>query len=790
MLATDGGGINRFDRLSGRFEYIRYETSNESGLNSNGIWCFHRDREGILWIGTSGGGINYFNRKNRRFKLFTHYNNSTKSLSYNFASTFFEDHEGMIWIGTDGGGINVYNPGTGDFKVFKNNPADPSSISGNIVRGIVEDKDNNMWIGTWEAGLNKYDRKTGRFVHYMPDDKDSSAISGRTIRGLSLDHNNTLWISIYNTGIDLLDTKKGVIKRFRPGPAQTGQLSSNNVWFFFKDNTRMWICTQIGLNLYDSQTNSFKLINFPDNDISTFYKDKNGYIWVGTNTEGLFLCNQDGTILRTYNINNILPDNRVLAITEDNKENIWISTNSGISRLNTKIQKIRSFNKDDGLQGDQFYHGSFVKTRSGEMYFGGFNGFNSFFPDSLKENDYEPPVYITDFQIFNKSVTFTDYGSQFPTHISETPKIVLSSKQSVFSFSFAAINYTHPEKNQYKYIMEGFEKEWNYTDASRRYVTYTNLDPGEYTFKVDATNNDAIWSDRGVSLKIVILPPWWRTWWFRSILVVTVILIFVLIMIFRVKQLKNQKELLEKTVAIKTAELNELNASKDKFFSIIAHDLKNPFNTIIGFSEMLNDDISFGDFKKCVEHIGMIYDSSTQTFRLLENLLEWANSQSGKISFNPTLLNLIEIFQDDFKVLSETAIRKNIELINHLPDDLTIIADKNMIKTILRNLISNALKFTNKNGKVEVWSTVDNIQLEISVSDSGIGMTKDTISKLFRIDSNLSSYGTENEKGTGLGLILCKEFVGKHGGNIWVESEPDKGSIFRFTLPLNLKSSQ
>jgi signal transduction histidine kinase len=332
--------------------------------------------------------------------------------------------------------------------------------------------------------------------------------------------------------------------------------------------------------------------------------------------------------------------------------------------------------------------------------------------------------------------------------------------------------------------MENFEKDWNYTDALRRYVTYTNLDPGEYTFRVRASNNDAVWNEKGVSLKIIILPPWWSTLWFRLIVISGVILIFMLIFISRVGQLKRQKLMLEKSVAIKTAELNELNASKDRFFSIIAHDLKNPFNTIIGFSDMLKEAIISNESAITYKYASMINISAVQTYRLLENLLEWANSQRGNFSFVPVNFNIFELIKEELVLLDDMAKGKNIDLKNNVPDTLMIVADKNMIRTILRNLITNAIKFTHKNGHVEINAHSYKNNLELSVSDNGIGMSHETISKLFKIDANLSSKGTENEKGTGLGLFLCSEFVKKHGGKIWAESEVGKGSVFKIVFPL------
>ncbi|MCX6120942.1 MAG: triple tyrosine motif-containing protein [Ignavibacteriales bacterium] len=568
LLAVDQGGINRFDKVSKTFEYIVHDETNDHSLNNDGIWCFHRDREGILWVGTSGGGINYYNPKKKNFKVFTHNSNSSRSLSYNFTGCFYEDHQGLIWIGTDGGGVNVYNPKTGIFTAHKNDPSNPYSLSGNIIRCIAEDKDHDMWISTWDAGLNRYDRKTGRFFRYLPQKNNPSSISGRTIWHFTIDHENILWLGVLQGGIDLFDKKIGVVKRFKPGHANPQAISSDKIWQCVEDAEKnMWICTSDGLNRYDKKTHSFKVYNFRDNDIQAFWRDRDGNLWVGSNTSGIYYCKPDGTIIKTFTMVDGLPNNQIKAIIGDNNGNLWISTNYGISRLDRKTQKVRNYSKGDGLVANEFLEQSFLKTRRGEIYFGGYDGFNSFYPDSLKDNDLVPPVYVTDFQIFNKPVVYGGPSSQFQTHISEAKEIKLTWDQSVFSFSFNAINYTYPEKNQYAYIMEGFEKEWNYTNAARRYVTYTNLDPGEYTFKVKASNNDGIWNTEGTSLRIDIIPPFWQTSWFYSLCAVSLIMFGTSAYLFKVHQLRANERKLRHMVDERTQELASEIAERERLIT-------------------------------------------------------------------------------------------------------------------------------------------------------------------------------------------------------------------------------
>jgi signal transduction histidine kinase/ligand-binding sensor domain-containing protein/CheY-like chemotaxis protein len=561
LIATDQGGINIFNMVSNTFEYIVQDETIKHGLNNNGILCLHQDKEGILWAGTSRGGVNYFNPKLYKFNLVEHNNKNPNSLSYGIVGCFYEDSKGLIWIGTDGGGVNVYNPKSGRYKVFKHNPSDPYSISGDVIRCIAEDNNNDMWIGTWDAGLNRYDNKTKKFYHYFSNPKDSSSILTNTIWNLKIDHRNKIWLSNYSHGLEIFDVKKEVVKRFSANPGDPRALCNNEVTLIYEDlYQNIWICSREGVSLYDSVTNSFTVYkNFPSNNIVSFCRDKEGKLWAGSIDKGLFLFKPDGTIVKTYTKSDGLPDNTIQAIVEDNHGNLWMSTNNGISRFNQKKQKFKNYSKSDGLQGNLFFEQSFLKTRSGEIYFGGYNGFNSFHPDSLKDNGYVPKVYITDFLLFNKPVPFGIPGSPLQNHISKTDKITLTWRESVFSFEFNAINYTHPEKNKYAYKMDGFEKDWNYTDATRRYVTYTNLNPGKYTFMVRASNNDGAWNKEGASVKIIILPPWWDTWWFRILAVFVILFSIFGLFIYRTSQLKKQKILLAQMVKERTFQLEETN---------------------------------------------------------------------------------------------------------------------------------------------------------------------------------------------------------------------------------------
>ncbi|MGA2406604.1 MAG: two-component regulator propeller domain-containing protein [Bacteroidales bacterium] len=780
-IGTENDGINLFDRENQKFWRYRQDDYDPKSLNNESIQAIYQEKAGNMWFCTFTGGLNYALKNRDAIILYKTLPGAPFSLSHNTVTCFLEDHLGQIWVGTDGGGLNLFDRLTGRFLRFNTNNA---HLTSNAILCLYEDSNNQIWFGTWGGGLIHYDGKTKSFTSFTTK---NSGIKDNNIYAIAEGDNDDLWLGSFDKGLIHYLIKEGKFINYNTSSGGLANKMIVKIRRYSKDCLLIGFpsCFQIFYPaedrfityLYDpNDANS--LSNYAVTDILV---ENDTCVWIGTKN-GLNRFNPKTESFIRYYVKDGLPDNDIKGLIIDDSGLLWVTTNIGVCRFDYKNGKFKNFTKADGLQGNEFFERSILKIKSGALLMGGTKGFNLVYPDKVVENKNIPEVLITDLKIFYKSVKPGAENSPLIQNITETKTLTLSSRQSVLTFYFVVMDFTAPEKNQYAYKMEGFDQNWIYS-GNKSEATYTNLDPGEYVFSVKGSNNDGVWNEKGISIRITILPPWWNTLWFKVTIISAIVFLIVYIFLSRVRRLKKQKTLLEKTVAMKTSELNELNASKDKFFSIIAHDLKNPFNTIIGFSEMLKEEITSGELNKSGEYAGMIYDSATKTYRLLENLLEWANSQRGKISFNPIPLNLSEIFKEDFRILNEIAGRKNIELNSRFTDDLTIVADKNMIKTILRNLISNAIKFTYKNGKVEITATIDNKQVEISVSDSGIGMTKETMAKLFRIDSNLSTHGTENEKGTGLGLILCKEFVEKHGGKIWVESESGKGSIFRFTLP-------
>jgi len=529
-------GLNRFDRKNGKFIRYKNNPNDPFSLSNNTVLFIYEDHSGILWIGNDYGGINKFDRGTTRFEHYRKKPNNSNSLSGDIVSSIYETTdrgEKILWIATEGGGLNKYDKRKNLFTHYLFDPKNPNSINDNHVRALLEDRLGILWIGT-NTGLCQFDREKGTFICYNADPNNPFSLSNDVVFSIHEDKFGLLWIGTYGGGLNLFDRAKNRFTHYLTDPENPNSLSDNFVWSMCEDaDGTLWIGTANGgLNQFNREKNQFvryqvnpnNLNSLSSNKILCLHEDTSGILWIGT-TDGLNSFNKVHNLFFRYRVTDGLPSNTIQSILEDDQGNLWLGTQDGLSRFTPSTKKIRNFTVSNGLQSNEFGVNACFKSQSGELYFGGINGFNAFYPDSIKNNPYIPPIVITDFQIFNKSVRI---GEKIEGHvvldksITEMKEITLSYKENVFLFEFASLHLASPENNQYAYMMEGFDKDWNYTDAGRRIATYTNMSSGEYIFRVKGSNSDGVWNEEGASLRIIITPPFWQTLWFKMIMSVLI----------------------------------------------------------------------------------------------------------------------------------------------------------------------------------------------------------------------------------------------------------------------------
>lgn len=575
-IGTNEGGLNRFDRAKKEFIHYQNDPHNPYSLSGNRIYSIYEDRSRVMWVGTYGGGLCKFNRETKKFNHFAHDPESPSSLSHSFVRAFLVDHSDTLWVGTDGGGLNRYDQENDRFIHYRHNPIDPRSLSNDRVFSIIEDSSGVFWIGTYGGGLNKFDPKSGKFTSYRHSPSDPNSISNDRIRIIYEGQPGILWIGTDGGGLNKFEIGKGTFIHYRHDSDNPNSISNDRIFSILKSSTGdMWIATfGGGLNKFDPEKGQFSPYRFDPDDPNSLrndylimiHEDRSGMLWMGSNGAGLIKFDPQKEKFSYYTEDEGLASNVVYGIVEDDEGYIWISTHNGLSKFNPKTEIFRNYDVNDGLQDNEFNGGSCYKSAQGELFFGGINGFNRFYPEMIKDNPHVPPVVITGFQLFNKPVPLgerEDGRSIIEKSITETEEIRLSYRDRVFSFEFAALHYASPERNKYAYMMEGFEKDWNYV-GNRRFVTYTNLPPGDYVFRVKGSNNDGIWNEEGTSLKIIITPPAWQTWWFRILGLTAIILLFFVGHLLRTHSIRERSKQLEKKVEERTAELRISNRQLQK----------------------------------------------------------------------------------------------------------------------------------------------------------------------------------------------------------------------------------
>ena len=780
-VATEGG-LNLFDRDTQTFSKFVHNPNIRSSLSSTVTRTLYVDNNNDLWIGNFPTGINFLDTSNMVFETYRADPNNPNTLSHSSVLSIEEDQEGKLWIGTDGGGLNVFNRKTGEFDHYTHDSKDPDGLSAGAVLSVERDMDGTFWLGTWRGGVNHFYPKAEKFKVYTTHPTEAGHISNENVWSILSDSRENLWLATIGGGLNRFNRATDTFSNYR---RQKG-LIFEVVWCIYEDRKRrIWIGTGEGLARYDRELDEFtfyraessnpKSLSF--NVVLDIAEDSDGRLWVATRGGGLNLLVDEKTgVFSHFTEQDGLPSDVVNSIESDAQGNFWIGSSKGLTRFNPRTKELIHYNEKNGLQGNQFNIGSSMRLASGEMVFGGTNGFTLFDPVNLKLNDYVPPVKIVDFQIFNRPVPVGEDSSVLQKAITETDKITLEYFHSVFSFSFTALSYRSPDSNQFAYIMEGFEEDWNYVGVDRRIATYTNLNPGTYTFRVKAANNQGLWNEKGTSIVVQILPPWWKTWW-----AYTIYSLIILGLLWAFVHAQHKKVLNERKI---NKRLQQLDKLKDEFLANTSHELRTPLNGIIGLAESLVDGVGGTQSDISRSNLEMIISSGKRLERLVNTILDFAKLKEHSLTLHSRPLDMHALTQVVIALSQPSLAGKGLDILNGISKNVPLVnADEDRVQQIMYNILGNAIKFT-KEGKITISASVRDDFLEVSIRDTGIGISKDELPHIFESFQQVEGSAERTYSGTGLGLAVTRQLVELHGGEITVESEQGQGSRFRFTLPL------
>ncbi len=764
-------GANRVDSRAKQFYCFSNKPGEPTSLSNDCVWSICEDRRGDVWSVTESG----INVLHPELSTMTHiFADAASPLkpSYDSFIKVIEDSAGGIWLGARDGALNRYDPKTKIYTRFPPNPDDPKAIGDDRIFAITCDQGGKVWFGTM-SDLECYDPQAGRFTRYKHDPGNPVGIPQGGVRDLFMDGKNRLWMSLWGNGLGYLDLGSGHFGHFIHDDEDRRSLSSNIVLSVICDHRgRVWVGTASGLNLLDPETGH-----------CTRYSMKDG-----------------------------LPNNTIYRIEADDSGYLWLATNFGLARFQPDIDEVRTYVDRDGIQNNEFNMGASHVGRSGMMYFGGIQGFNAFYPDSIRNNPVEPQVVLTDFRIFNKSVPvgpLPDGRTVLEKAASETDHIELSAKDHVISFDFADLHFASPLKNNFAYIMEGFEDQWNEV-GNRNYATYTNLPPGNYTFRVKGSNNDGVWNNKGIAVDIHVKPPFYRTAWFIASLILFMVLVIYGLHRYRTRLLDVKNKLLEKRVDERTADLTfanqalqqEINVrkriedelrearnnavaatkAKSEFLANMSHEIRTPMNGVLGMTSILLDSPLSPDQR---EYADAVYSSANNLLTVINDILDFSKVEAGKLALEHIEFDLIQVLDRLTTTLGYKAQEKGLHFSCEMDLDVprNLVGDPGRLTQILINLANNAVKFTSE-GKVRVRVSCPRIfdgkaDLRFAIQDTGVGIPADRQDKVFESFTQVDASVTRKFGGTGLGLAIVRQLVDLMGGKVTIKSTEGAGTTFR-----------
>ena len=841
-LGSNADGLLRWQPESDTFLQFRHQTGDKVSVADNQLASLFRDHAGTLWVGTWYNGVSRVDLGSGGFSRMVRAADDMTALADKKVRALADAGGGKLWLATSRG-LKLYDTRDGSTELF-DFQSSPGISRDEQVTSLYARGDGALWVGG-SSGLHRFDLASRRFstTRFAVGDPNSD-----TIRNVSGERSGMLWVSTRG-GVHRFDPASGKFTTYRHDPANPASLSDNTVRPVLEDRQgRLWIGTFHGLDLFDRATGSFRHYRHDAGDASSLshdevhylHEDKRGVLWVGT-ANGLNRMDVDatgGVRFRRFLRKDGMADDAIASILGDDKEQLWLSTNSGITRLDMRSGQFRNYDSADGTIEGSYFDGAALRAHDGTMYFGGFNGMTAFVPAEIHDNRVPPLVALTELQIFNKPVAVGrgEFPQLLRTAINHTRQLSLTSRESVFSLEFAALHFAAPQRNMFAYRLEGFDEDWVMTDAGRRFATYTNLDPGEYVFRVKAANKDGIWNETGATLAITIQPPMWKTWWFRTLCVALLLGLIYGAYRQRMRTVRRQQTRLEQLVGERTAEVSQKNLElqskeievraqsdelaranisltqneeslrqakrkaedatrqKSEFLANMSHEMRTPLAGVIGMLGFALRDGQLHDSTR--EQILRGQANAQSLLAIINDLLDFSKIEAGKLTVENIDFALGAAVENVVSLFEEQAAARSIGFAIELAPDLPtfVVGDPTRLRQVLVNLVGNAFKFTQR-GSVRVRverssvapASVGGRQVNLirfTVSDSGIGIDADAMERLFQKFEQADASTTRRYGGTGLGLAICRQLVELMHGEIAVASAPGQGSTFTFTLPL------
>ena len=809
IFGTENDGLFHIETDGRLIKNYLFDKNNKNSIRSNSIWSLFLDSNERVWMGYYNKGIAVYDKLYDKFKNIESLASNPNSLEAGSVTGIVQDSSGLLWISMDGGGIDVYKRDDQKFiHINKNSNKEFSNLTAYDIQTIFIDSKENVWAGSWNGGIFLLKKGTKQFINYTIENTNGG-LASNSILSFAEDANGTIWIGTFFSGVISYDPSNESFTHHKSEEFSKYGIHTSDIRKILIDsNNNLWIGAANGLYKVRQNTNGQFSIEFlrdkmnskyqnesNTNHILSIYEGTDGSIWIGTRGSGLCRYDPDKHSFVWYNELYELKDENVSAIIEDEDNNIWMSGNVGIHKLDLEKGNITDYNFNDGLLSNDFNFNATFRDNEGYIYFGNYEGIDYFNPENIKTNSSSTDLYLTDFKIFNKNVYPNQEDSPLHKVISETDSISLSNEQSVFTIEYTGINYTRSEKNQYAYYLEGLEDSWNYVENTRS-ATYTNLDPGNYTFKLKVANNDGKWNETPLHLQIEILPPWWKTNW--ALVSYVLLLLFGIYLLNKLTQNRIKEKQLIKYEREKRIKEEELHNKKLQFFTNISHEFRTPLTLIINPLEDILKNEGLNLPNEVNEKHLIIHKNTDRLYRLINELMDYRKLELNKLSIKARELDIINFVQDVVSYFVVEASNKKIDLnIKHEIPELKVWVDIGMLEKIIFNLLSNAFKVTPEGGTITISVSVKQAEkinqnilseaFEISVSDTGPGLKKEQLEKIFerfyQVDNlNKSYYG-----GTGIGLEVVRSFVELHKGKVEVDSMVNEGTTFSVILPLGKK---